>query len=296
MTAHLVATAPAKVNLALHVTGRREDGYHLIDTLAVFTRFGDRLELSPAEEDSFGVRGRYAAAVPLDGQNLVLRARDGLRAGHGDRAGPVAIMLEKNLPPASGIGGGSSDAAATLIALNTLWGVGLSNAVLREVGCTLGADVPMCLVGRPLRATGIGEAITPLTGLPSIPLLLVNPAAPVATPAVFAALAQKTNPPLPEPVVFDAVQTLSAWLAGTRNDLEPAARRIEPLVDEALARIDESGATFSRMSGSGATCFGLFETPAEAARAAETIAADRPGWFAVATETLTERLPVDEKR
>ena len=160
--------APAKINLALHVTGQRADGYHLLDMLVVFACDGDRIIVSPADHDSFTVSGRFAAAVPTDERNLVIRARDALRAQAPGTATPVAIHLEKNLPIAAGIGGGSSDAAATMLALNAYWQLGLSFDTLLAIGLTLGADLPMCLHGAargtPVLARGIGEAIQ--TGLP----------------------------------------------------------------------------------------------------------------------------------
>jgi 4-diphosphocytidyl-2-C-methyl-D-erythritol kinase len=154
--------APAKINLALHVTGRRDDGYHLLDTLVVFTEDGDRLSISSAERDTFSVSGAFAQAVPLDASNLVLRARDLLRAHFPEAARrPVSIVLEKNLPPASGIGGGSSDAAAALKALVRLWDIPITEADLARHALPLGADLPMCLAARPLVAKGIGEEIAP---------------------------------------------------------------------------------------------------------------------------------------
>jgi 4-diphosphocytidyl-2-C-methyl-D-erythritol kinase len=162
--------APAKINLALHVTGRRDDGYHLLDMLVAFARFGDTITVADAPEDQFTVNGPFAVSVPLDGGNLVLKARDALRAHAGGNLPPVAIHLEKNLPIASGIGGGSSDAAATLLALDTLWGLNCDFDTLAALGLALGADLPMCLHGAahgtPLTARGIGEDLAPVTGHP----------------------------------------------------------------------------------------------------------------------------------
>jgi 4-diphosphocytidyl-2-C-methyl-D-erythritol kinase len=278
--------APAKINLALHVTGQRGDGYHEIDTLVVFARFGDRVTVSPADRDRFDLTGPYAKDVPADGENLVLKARDRLRDKHGTNAGPVAIRLEKNLPVASGVGGGSSDAAATLKALARLWTIDEA-AELADIGLMLGADVPMCLAARPLVARGIGEAIRPVGAMARLALVLVNSMVAVATPAVFGALECRTNAPLPD---LDAAQFgdaagLARFMADTRNDLEAPAMRIAPEIAEALAELRSAGADVARMSGSGATCFGLFDTPRAAAAAASAVRARRPGWFAVATET-----------
>lgn len=280
----LAELAPAKVNLALHVTGRRADGYHLLESLVVFAEFGDRITASPAEKDSFFVEGRFAGDVPLTNDNLVLRARDILRAAFpAHPTSQVAIALEKNLPVASGIGGGSSDAAATLRALARLWRIPVDMAALARLALPLGADLPMCVAARPLVARGIGERLEPVERLPTLPLVLVNPGVPVATPSVFRALATRDNPPLAP--LTDAAMVRN-WLTTTRNDLEPPAMAIEPSVGEALAVLRRAGASFVRMSGSGATCFGIFDDSATAARAAEAIATERPRWFSTATRTL----------
>jgi 4-diphosphocytidyl-2-C-methyl-D-erythritol kinase len=280
--------AHAKVNLALHVTGRRDDGYHQIESLAVFTRFGDRVETELADSDTFSVSGRYASAVPLDGGNLVLRARDALRkeAGLQDTP-PVAIRLEKNLPVAAGIGGGSSDAAAVLRGLIQIWNLDIDNAVLARIGLALGADVPMCLAAKPLIARGIGEELSMVPDFSSLGLVLVNPGNAVATADVFNALARRDNeglPPLPRVLDFHGVRN---WLEITRNDLEPAALAMQPAIGRALSQLNRAGAGFARMSGSGATCFGLFETGNVAKRAAAEIRGRQPDWFVAATRSLT---------
>lgn len=279
--------APAKINLALHVTGQRDDGYHLIDSLVVFTRFGDRVEVAASAADEFLVSGRYAEAVPADGGNLVLKARDALRRRLGDdTARPVSITLEKNLPVASGVGGGSSDAAATLKALAAIWAPDLGAGMLGEIGLALGADLPMCLAAKPLVAGGIGEKLSRLSDFPALGLVLVNPGVPVSTAAVFAALERRDNPPLPPlPRRFD-FHSLRNWLEATRNDLEAPARRVEPAIDLALAALRRADAGFARMSGSGATCFGLFETGNVAKRAAASLRARHPDWFVAATRGI----------
>lgn len=285
--AALAEFAPAKVNLALHVTGRRADGYHLLESLVVFAGFGDRLTIEPADSDSFTVSGRYATDVPLDGSNLVLRARDRLRqeAGNG-LAGPVAINLEKNLPVASGVGGGSSDAAAALRALARVWRLDLDEAALARIGLPLGADLPMCLAARPLLARGIGDELSPTPDFPRFGMVLVNPGVAVSTPDIFAALTKRDNdalPPLPPLIDFHSLRN---WLELTRNDLEPVARTLQPAIGHALSALDRAGSGFSRMSGSGATCYGLFETGNVAKRAAAVIRARNPGWFVAATRSI----------
>ncbi|HTV69061.1 MAG TPA: 4-(cytidine 5'-diphospho)-2-C-methyl-D-erythritol kinase, partial [Rhizobiaceae bacterium] len=192
--------APAKINLALHVVGRRADGYHLIESLAVFTRFGDRIEIALSDEDSFTVSGRYAADVPTDRTNLIVKARDALRRHVGADASPVSIALEKNLPVASGVGGGSSDAAVALRGLAHAWNANVDHATLARIGLALGADVPMCLAAKPLLARGVGDDLSPVPDFPALGLVLVNPNVAVSTADVFGALAKRDNdklPPLP---------------------------------------------------------------------------------------------------
>ncbi|MCR6499222.1 4-(cytidine 5'-diphospho)-2-C-methyl-D-erythritol kinase [Shinella sp. CPCC 101442] len=281
----VVEQAPAKINLALSVVGRREDGYHLLDSLVTFTAFGDRLGFSPAPEDRFTISGRFGAALDADGDNLVTRARDRLRAAlaeQGQDAPPARIHLEKNLPIASGIGGGSADAAAALRGLLTLWQGGLPQGALDAIAVGLGADVPMCLAGRPLIARGIGEDITPVA-LPAMSVVLANPLVGVSTPAVFKALASRNNPPL------DLETHPADWLsaiARLRNDLEPPARQLCPeiaIIAEGLAATD---ARVVRMSGSGATCFALYLSPEAAEAAAAALSRKHPRWFFAATTTL----------
>jgi 4-diphosphocytidyl-2-C-methyl-D-erythritol kinase len=282
-----VEFAPAKVNLALHVTGRRADGYHLLESLAVFTRFGDRISIEPAERDEFAVSGPYAPAVPTDETNLILKARDALRGvASAAETAPVAIRLEKNLPIASGIGGGSSDAAAALRGLVKFWGLDVEHGALTRIGAALGADLPMCLAARPLVARGTGDELSPVAGFPALGLVLVNPGAGVSTPAVFSALQRRGNdklPPLPSQIDFHSLRN---WLEITRNDLEDVARSIEPSIDAAKAALMKADAGFARMSGSGATCFGLFETGNVAKRAAASIRSRHPGWFVAATRSM----------
>lgn len=277
--------APAKVNLALHVTGQRDDGYHLIDSLVAFTRAGDRVSVRNAAIDGFSITGPFAPGLDVQADNLVIRARDLLRQVCGLKTPPVAITLEKNLPVSSGIGGGSSDAAATLRALIRLWNLSIKPQDLAPSSLQLGADLPMCLAATTLVARGIGEKLEPVSGLPPMAMVLVNPGVPVSTPAVFRRLVRKDNaklPPLPAELSFG---TVSAWLTtGTRNDLEAGATSIAPQIADALASLRSEGADLARMSGSGATCFGLFPSQAAASRAAGNIAAAHPSWYVQATQ------------
>lgn len=285
--AHTVTmTAPAKINLALHVTGRRDDGYHLIESLVVFTRAGDEICAAPAESDELIVAGRYAAHVPISDANLIVRARDAMRARYGGVAAqPVRLRLTKNLPVASGVGGGSSDAAATMRILARLWDIAAEDAELADIGLMLGADVPMCLAARPLLARRIGDEIEMLPRFPQIPVVLVNPAAPLSTAHVFAALSRPNNPSMPVISAAGSTTEIVDWLAATRNDLEPAAATLAPEIGDVLAGLRARGALIARMSGSGATCFGIFGSLPEAEAAAAGLSGLRPEWFVAATVT-----------
>ncbi|HEV7417649.1 MAG TPA: 4-(cytidine 5'-diphospho)-2-C-methyl-D-erythritol kinase, partial [Tianweitania sediminis] len=224
----------------------------------------------------FSVSGPFASGVPTDGGNLVLKARDLLRDALGGSSCPVHIHLEKRLPVASGIGGGSSDAAAALRALTALWDLSFGPQQLAELALALGADVPMCLVAKATHVRGIGEDVRPVRDLPTIPAVLVNPGVAVSTPAVFARLQQRTNPPLPP---FPETDDWPAWLHQTRNDLQAPAIEAAPMIGHVLEALRDSGADFQRMSGSGATCFGLFSTAAAANKAAALLVEENRGWF-----------------
>lgn len=266
--------APAKLNLALHVRARRADGYHELETLFAFCRDGDSVRLEPAEAASFRVEGPFAAGL-AGGDNLVLRAVRGFAEAYGD-PGPLAITLTKRLPVASGLGGGSADAAATLRLLARRAGVDAGDARLFAVAAALGSDVPACLLGRAAIGRGRGEALTPLDGVAAWPVLLVNPGVPVATGPVFAGWDRVDRGPLGEGAPLDVA------LAG-RNDLEAPAVGIAPAIGEVLAALGETAPMLARMSGSGATCFALYRTEAARVAAAAAIAAARPGWWRLET-------------
>lgn len=268
------AFAPAKINLALHVTGRRNDGYHLLDSLVVFADVGDRVMAERAGALTLRIVGPRAAGLGDGPDNLVLRAAALFRTAEG-----AALTLDKHLPLASGIGGGSADAAATLQVLAQLWRRPLPPA---EDILSLGADVPVCLAGRPARMTGVGETLHPLAHpLPAAALVLANPGVAVATPAVFAALDRRDHPPLPRALPrFGSAAELAAFLTMTRNDLEPAAIRLAPVIARVKSALSaQPGCRIARMSGSGATCFGLFDDPLAAAAAAAALSRAEPGWW-----------------
>lgn len=270
----ITETARAKINLCLHVTGQRGDGYHLLDSLVVFADVGDQITCAPADGLSLAITGPEGAALIADDANLVLRAARAFGRPLG-----AAITLNKRLPVASGMGGGSADAAATLVALSKLWHVGLpdADAVLR-----LGADVPVCLAGHPARMRGVGEEVSPLPHpLPPAHLVLVNPRVQVSTPTIFNGLARKDNPPMPAELPrLKSLPELAAFLMMQRNDLEAPALVAAPAIGQVKTALGaEPGCHLARMSGSGATCFGLFADPLSAAAAARRIHDAHPGWW-----------------
>jgi 4-diphosphocytidyl-2-C-methyl-D-erythritol kinase len=279
----VTAFAPAKVNLYLHVTGRRGDGYHLLDSLVTFVDIGDRLRAESAASLSLAVDGPEAADLAAVGDgNLVLRAARLLADRAGITAG-AALHMEKHLPVAAGIGGGSSDAAAALLALTRLWRISLDDGALRALGARLGADIPACLYRRAVWVGGIGERLEPAGPLPEAGILLVNPRRALATAAVFAA---RRGPfghvgrfaPMPS-----AAAALARALMPCRNDLTEAAIGLVPEIGAVLARIGRlPGCLLARMSGSGATCFALFANRAAAEAARAEVAAAEPWWWCAA--------------
>lgn len=271
--------APAKINLALHVTGRRADGYHMLESLVAFADAGDTVTMSDATADGFSIGGPFASGLSATSDNLVTRARDALRARH--PFPPVMLHLDKRLPVASGIGGGSADAAATLRLLQRRFGIAAD--VVSEVARGLGADVPMCLAGRPLVARGIGDTLAPLAAFPPLALLLANPGAAVSTPEVFAGLRNQDNPPLP--ALPESGADWAEWISRTRNDLQGPAIALCPAVADVLLALAATAPRLVRMSGSGATCFGIYDTAEAAAAAARAISAAQPGWWVMAVQT-----------
>ncbi len=263
--------APAKVNLYLHVTGRRADGYHLLDSLAVFGPARDSVVATPSAGLDLALDGPFGAALHAEPDNLVLRAARALAAATGHPA-QAALRLTKRLPVASGIGGGSADAAAALRALNRLWGCGLDEAALAALAAPLGADIPVCVASRPAVMQGVGEVLLPAPRLPACGLLLVNPGVALATPAVFKARGPGFTPAAQLPPAWANAADMARDLAALRNDLEPPAMQLCPPVVAVLAALRAlPGCLLARMSGSGATCFGLFPSPAAAAAAASLV-------------------------
>lgn len=264
--------APAKINLTLHVTGQRSDGYHLLDSLVVFADFGDRLRVTPASEMSITVTGPFAEGVPLDQRNLCWRAAELFGE-------TVSIELEKNLPHAAGIGGGSSDAAAVISAMEQIFDRAIQGDPL-----ALGADVPVCAVGKAVRMQGIGDQLG-LCHFPPLCAVLVNPGVLVPTPLVFQGLTSKENPgmgALPQP---DVPSDVWDWLVSQRNDLQAPAIAAQPVIGGVLEGLSGlAGVRLARMSGSGATCFGIFEHAEFAKQAAQHIQKAHPDWWVRAVQ------------
>lgn len=277
--------AAAKINLALHVTGRRADGYHELDSLVVFAEIGDSLALVDGAPTALAIDGPFASGLDNGPGNLVLRARDAVEAFAGPLP-PLGFRLTKRLPVASGIGGGSADAAAALRLLAGRLAIPLDDPRLTAAAQRLGADVPMCLLSRSLHASGIGERIVPWPEAPRLAMVLANPGVGVATPAVFRRLARPDGTSLPTLPPRPNADRLADFLrAETRNDLEAPAIEEAPVIAEALQRVGAAeGCRLARMSGSGATVFGIFADSDAADRAAQRIATERPDWWVVATQ------------
>jgi 4-diphosphocytidyl-2-C-methyl-D-erythritol kinase len=270
----LTSFAPAKVNLFLHVTGKRDDGYHLLDSLAVFPAVGDLLSLEAAGALLLAVSGRFGSSLSAEPDNLVLRAARLLASKAGVPAA-ARLHLEKNLPVASGIGGGSADAAAALRLMARHWNI---SAPLQQIALALGADVPVCLTCRPVRMAGIGEVLSPAPKLPVFGMVLVNPGVPVATAEVFRARRRDFSTAASLPDAWPDAAAMAAGLSALRNDLEEAAIALAPGIAAALSALRAlPDVLLARMSGSGATCFAIFGTPAEAANAAASIR--HAGWW-----------------
>lgn len=264
-------TAYAKINLALHVRERQPDGYHAIETIFAFAEDGDLLRIEQGEELNLEIEGLFAGALAGEGDNLVLRAARALARRYGVETG-ARLVLDKRLPVASGIGGGSADAAAALRLLVRFWGLEAGEEDLLAIARTLGADVPACLLSRTMRGVGKGDKLEPWdVDLAGTALLLVNPGVAVSTAEIFARWDGKDRGPLSDP-------------AEGRNDLEAPAMSMAPVIAEALDALRGSrGARLAGMSGSGATCFALFGSEAERDGAAERIRAARPDWWLLAS-------------
>lgn len=278
------AFAAAKLNLFLHVGAPGADGYHPLCSLMAFADLGDRVEIREADALALQVRGPFAAGLEREGDNLVLRAARALTEHLRRPVAPAGLVLDKRLPVAAGLGGGSGDAGAALRLLREAWAPDLSDPELEAVAASLGADGAACLWGRPVLAQGRGERLSPAPGLPAIDAVLVNPRVAVSTPDVYRALdaagafGDVAPPPMPE--TFESVEELAGWLRTTRNDLQDPAVALAPEVGDVLDTLaGEPEALIARMSGSGATCFALCSGDLEAEGLAERLEAMRPAWW-----------------
>ena len=292
--------APAKVNLYLHITGRRDDGYHVVDSLAMFAGVGDELELTVADghgddrgdQPGLYIEGPYAEALkafPVQ-DNLIIRAVTALSNLSGKPRDDLVIRLVKNLPLGGGIGGGSADAGAVIRLLCQLWSLDPAGRDVMALAAGLGADLPVCIQSEPRVMFGIGEVLTIPPVLPDLPAVLVNPGIAQPTPIVFKTRTELAQGAYDDPVElpeegFATPADMAEWLAGeTTNGLTDATRKLTPVVSDVLTRIGiEDGVLLSRMSGSGSTCFGLFADQASAVAAASRIAAAQPDWWVMPT-------------
>lgn len=280
----LTAFAPAKVNLYLHVGAPSDDGFHPLETLMVFADVGDEVAVADGPGPPLQVMGPFARGLETDGDNLVLRAARRLAQHLGRPARAPRLTLEKHLPVAAGLGGGSADAAAALRLLSAFWDARLEARELEVLAAGLGSDVPACVGSRPVTARGRGELLTPAPVLPELPAVLVNPCVPCPTGAVYRAFdlsgPASAPDPAPDPGVLSDSLAAARWLGGLRNDLEAPALGVAPVIGDVLERLREApGALLARLSGSGATCFALCADWPSADRLAGELARARPDWW-----------------
>lgn len=284
--------ARAKINLFLHVLGRREDGYHRLESLMALADIGDDIDVAPAATIRLTVEGPFAKKLPPAADNLIITAarrladyaqtKDQQMKDHrikGQRIKGAVIHLVKNLPPASGIGGASADAAAALILLDRLWQTKAGDN-LRDIAASLGADVPFCWDGRAAHLGGVGDEVRALADFPPCPIVLVHPAISLSTATIFGDFNGPYSPSIPVPAKMEGIEDMLEYLAPTRNLLTPLAIRRVPVIADVLAILSaQVGCRFARMSGSGATCFGLFADDDQRDRAAGLIREAHPTWW-----------------
>ena len=283
----IVEHACAKINLTLHVTGRRDDGYHLLESIVVFAAIGDEITVSPSLDGALTLDydGPFADLLPTPADNLVLRAAIALKQAFGVSIG-AQIRLTKILPVASGIGGGSADAAATLRALAQLWGIDINAPACSRIAQSLGADVPVCLAAHPAMMTGIGETLTPIPALPDAAMVLVNPGVEVSTPTVFKARTAPFSATAGWPQATPDIEALIDAVQARHNDLQAPAIGLAPEIGVVLEILGRApGARLARMSGSGATCFALCANLADAEACAGAVRLAYPTWW-IATAGL----------
>ncbi len=283
----IILPAPAKINLYLHITGMRDDGFHLLDSLIAFTKFGDEITVEPSDEITITSHGPYASGMPIGEENLMMRIARKLQKFASTDTG-AAIHVEKNIPVSAGVGGGSADAIAVMRGLIELWGLKISDDQIYQLTLELGTDLPVCYFGKSAFVNGIGENIHPASPLPDCGILLINPNVTLSTPVVFE---NRKGGYSPEDSFIDkkinSPEKLAQLLDERCNDLTPAAKQLVPIIGEVLNILKRSPECLAyKMSGSGATCWGLFKNLADAERAALALNQERPDWWIMPTTLL----------
>ncbi len=281
MNAAIIEPAPAKLNLFLHITGKRPDGYHLLDSMVVFTEFGDTLEIHPADDVTLDITGPFAAGLTPD--NSVMKAATLLQKQSGGKKG-ARMVLHKRIPVAAGLGGGSADAAAALRGLSKLWNISLPQNTLNALALSLGSDVPVCLTGEPALMRGVGEEIHSLPLTAKAWVVMANPLLPLETADVFRNFKGEFTALCDMPPRIASFDALQKFIAPTHNALEKTSIRLMPQIADMLGWLRSlNDCRLARMAGSGATCFALFDDAAKSEAALKKIRADFPRWWAVAT-------------
>ncbi|TDQ63912.1 4-diphosphocytidyl-2-C-methyl-D-erythritol kinase [Maritalea mobilis] len=289
MNAEWQEPAPAKINLALHIVGQRTNGYHELESLCVFTELCDELTATPSDHDELVLTGPFGKVLRGERSNIVLKALSLFRQNYPNvLPDGLRIVLDKALPVAAGIGGGSADAAAMLRLANHISGLELKLEDMMDMALELGADVPMCLLSRTSFVDGVGENLDPMPDFPKLQLVLANPGKPVSTADIFRKLTEKENPPLVRDAAdYRHITAITMWLEGTRNDLQKPAIQFLPEIGDMLMDLGEQkGCLLSRMSGSGATIFGMFGTAGEAMLAAQAFRKKWPNAWVAQSATL----------
>ena len=277
--------ASAKVNLCLQIVGQKSNGFHLLDSIVGFTEFGDHLSFKKSDGLELTTKGAFSDQIPVDKSNLILKAAELLRTINNIKAG-AHITLTKNLPPSAGLGGGSSDAAATIRGLSRLWDTDLPEI---DDLMKIGSDLPVCIHQKTQHMKGFGEVLEEINTFPNLPILLVNPLKKVSTQTVFRMLKNKKNPPLSKyEKLFQTKKDWINWLLLQRNDLMEPAVKVEPVISEVLRLISKQISVEKvSMSGSGATCFGIFENKQDCDLAMKRVRLERPDWWSVSTEIIS---------
>ena len=286
----LTLLAPAKLNLFLHITGRRHDGYHFLESLIAFAGIYDTLHVTNSPDITLTITGRFGNVLQhtADTNSIIIAAK--ALAKLGNVSSGAAMTLEKELPIASGIGGGSSDAATALRLLSRHWNLSLPDDAMMELSRSLGSDVPCCYRATPAIMHGIGDQITKISALPLLPIVLVNPLKPLSTPLVYKIGVSQFTPSRLGETIPTSIGELLSYLHTTHNDLEAPATRLCPEITEIIAQLKaQDGCTLARMSGSGATCFGIFSSKATAAKAASNLQEIRPAWWIEASTLLAPK-------